>query len=119
MNANQTPEWKNSRMNPWVSTLTPHQQRRVGKSIEELGELLGVLGRMQIQGLDEIDPSSGKTNRQRFHEETADVIAQINCNFHAFDMPADDIDERVQEKEAQMHEWEAHYAPAAATSGVA
>lgn len=97
-------------MNPWVSTLTPHQDRRIGKTIEELAELIAVCGRLQIQGLDEIDPSSGKTNRQRFHEETADVIAQINRNFSAFDMPADDIDERVQAKEFQMGEWEAHYA---------
>lgn len=111
--------WKNSRMNPWVATLTPHQARRVGKSIEELGELMGVLGRIQIQGLDEIDPSSGKTNRQRLHEETADVIAQINCNLGAFGMPTEYINERAEIKEAQMDEWEAHYSdrPADAQEG--
>lgn len=96
-------------MQPWAPTLTPHQTRRAAKTLEELGELAAVLARIQIQGLDEIDLSSGKTNRQRFHEETADVIAQINCNFRAFDMPADAIDERVQAKELMMGEWEAHY----------
>lgn len=94
-------------MNPWMPIADPMMQRRLGKTAEELSELLGVIARIGIQGIDEIDPASGKTNRQRFHEETADVIAQINCNFRAFDMPADDIDERVQMKEAQMAEWEA------------
>ena len=68
---------------PWVSTLTPHQARRVGKTIEELGELLGVLGRLSIQNIDDIDPGTGKTNRQRLHEETADVLAQLFCNYGA------------------------------------
>lgn len=94
-------------MNPWVPIANPRMQRRLGKTAEELSELLCVIARIGIQGMDEIDPASGKTNRQRFHEETADVIAQINCNFREFDMPAEEIDERVQEKEALMEEWEA------------
>jgi len=98
-------------MNPWVCTLTPHQSRRVGKTLEELGELVAVLGRLQIQGIDEIDPSSGKTNRQRLHEETADVLAQLYCNLAAFDMPNDLIEHRTETKVHQMGEWEAHYAP--------
>ena len=104
-----TGNWKNNKMNPWVPTLTPHQVRRVGKTSEELGELIAVLGRIQIQGLDEIDPSSGKTNRQRLHEETADVIAQLKCNIEAFNMPMDELVRRAEIKDAQMTEWEAHY----------
>lgn len=100
-----------TRMNPWKADLTPIESRRLGKTAEELSELLAVIARMTIQGIDEIDPGSGKTNRQRFIDETADVIAQINCNFRAFDMPADEIDERVQHKEALMAEWEAHFQP--------
>lgn len=93
-------------MNPWRPISDPMMQRRLGKTAEELSELLAVIARIGIQGMDEIDPASGKTNRQRFHEETADVIAQINCNFRAFDMSSDEIDERVQMKEAMMTEWE-------------
>lgn len=96
-------------MNPWIPDNNPHQARRIGKTLEEVGELAAVLARISIQGLDAIDPSSGKTNRQRFIDETADVIAQINCNFRAFDMPADEIDERVQMKEASMDAWEKHF----------
>lgn len=96
-------------MTKWTPDCNPHQARRIGKTLEELHELGAVLARISIQGLDAVDPGTGKTNRQRMNEETADVIAQINRNFHAFAMPADDIDKRVQEKEAMMAEWEAHF----------
>lgn len=108
--------WQNSKMNPWVSTLTPHQARRVGKSTEEVGELAGVLGRLQIQAMGDIDPSSGKTNFQRFWEESADVEAQTACNRQTFNFPPE-YDARVARKIEMMGEWEKHYgatpAPAA------
>lgn len=93
-------------MNPWRPIADPMMQRRLGKTAEELAELLCVIARIGIQGIDEIDPASGKTNRQRLHEETADVLAQINCNCRAFDMPRDVIGARVRLKEAMMAEWE-------------
>lgn len=96
-------------MQPWVCTLTPHQSRRAGKTVEELGELLAVLGRLTIQALDDIDPGSGKTNRQRLMEETADVIAQLRLNIKAFDLSVEDIELRDEQKTYQMHEWEAHF----------
>ena len=96
-------------MNPWAPDTTPHQQRRVGKTVEELGELLGVLGRLQIQAIDAIDPSTGKTNRQRIREEIADVLAQLPLTIKSFGLDQREIDERVSEKTRQMIEWEAHY----------
>jgi NTP pyrophosphatase (non-canonical NTP hydrolase) len=96
-------------MEPWVSALTPHQARRVGKTIEELGELLAVLGRLTIHNLDDIDPGTGKTNRQRMHEETADVLAQLLCNDPAFAMDTAFMDERMTEKVNLMRQWEAHF----------
>lgn len=106
--------WQNNKMNPWVCTLTPHQARRVGKSGEEVGELGSVLGRLQIQALHDIDPSSGKTNFQRLWEESADVEAQTTCNRKAFKFPEPDYTDRVMRKIAQMGEWEEHYADAPA-----
>jgi len=93
-------------MNAWKTDITEFQARRIGKTLEELGELSAVLARITIQGLDAIDPSSGKTNRQRMSDETADVIAQIGCNMDAFAMPIEEIDTRAAMKEAQMEEWE-------------
>lgn len=96
-------------MQKWEKDTTPHQDRRIGKTIEELGELMAVLGRIGIQGLDAIDPSSGKTNRLRMQEESADVLAQLNCNFSPFGMDSKLIIERTAEKVLKMDEWEAHY----------
>lgn len=107
-----TKPWTNNKMNPWVCTLTPHQARRVGKTGEEVGELGAVLGRLNIQGLHEIDPSSGKTNFQRLWEESADVEAQTTCNRKAFNFPEPEYTDRVMRKVAQMGEWEEHYSDA-------
>lgn len=96
-------------MSPWVCDTTPHQKRRIGKTIEELGELLSVLGRLQIQVVDAIDPGSGKTNRQRLQEEIADVLAQLPLTIAAFSLNTEDIANRIATKQRQMHEWEAHY----------
>ena len=96
-------------MSRWVPDTDPHQTRRIGKTLEELSELAAVLARISIQGLDAVDPGTGKTNRQRLHDETADVIAQITCNLRAFDMPAEEIDKRAAMKALQMAEWEAHF----------
>jgi NTP pyrophosphatase (non-canonical NTP hydrolase) len=103
------PNWKNNRMNPWLPTLTPHQARRIGKTTEELGELMAVCGRLQIQGLHEVDPSSGKTNINRLSEEIADVLAQLRCNLIAFSLDVDGIEERAAVKFGQMAQWEQHY----------
>lgn len=96
-------------MQPWAPTLTPHQTRRAGKTLEELSELSAVLARVQIQGLDEIDISSGKTNRQRLTEEIADVMAQIPLTIDAFELDRVRISARIVTKRGQMNEWEAHY----------
>ncbi len=97
------------RMNKWLPDSNPLQARRIGKSLEEVNELACVLARISIQGIDAIDPASGKTNRQRLHEETADVLAQIECNISAFDMDWPSLRGRKERKVEQMAEWEAHY----------
>lgn len=96
-------------MQPWAPTLTPHQTRRAGKTAEELSELGSVLARIQIQGLDDIDISSGKTNRQRLEEEIADVYAQLRLTVGSFDLDRIAILARVEKKLALMAEWEAHF----------
>lgn len=97
-------------MNKWEPDTDPHQARRIGKTLEELGELSAVLARISIQGMDAIDPASGKTNRRRMLEETADVMAQIECNIEAFGMSTCALADRLQRKIRHMQEWEAHFA---------
>ncbi len=105
-------------MSKWQHTTNPLHIRRLGKTGEELAELAAVVSRCLIQGLDEIDPSSGKTNRQRLIDETADVRAQLNCNDRAFGLPLAEIAARVAKKEAWMAEWESHYGSALAQPSV-
>ncbi len=99
-------------MNKWLPEPDPHLQHRLGKTGEEAAELACVTARASIQGLNEVDPSSGKTNRQRLLEEMADVEAQTYCTLAAIKLTVAEraaYGERVLAKVDQMHEWEAHY----------
>lgn len=97
------------KMHPWVPTTDLKLLRRFGKLIEELGELSTVAGRCIIQGIDEIDPSSGKVNRQRLEEELADVLAQCSVTIEVLRLSSKTIWPRVGKKERQMAEWEAFF----------
>jgi len=68
-----------------------------------------VAARCIIQGIDEIDPASGKSNRQRLTEEIADVLAQ--CFFTATELKLEHeaLGERVSEKLGKMQAWEDHF----------
>lgn len=106
-------------MQPWKPDDNPRQARRIGKTAEEVNELGAVLARISIQGMDAIDPSSGKTNRRRFMEETADVMAQCDCNMQALLTYEERqfIYQRGKEKCEQMDEWEAHFTPTSRPTG--
>jgi NTP pyrophosphatase (non-canonical NTP hydrolase) len=96
---------------PWVPTTNRMLLRRMGKTGEELGELMSVVCRIVIQGetLEEIDPGSGKTNRQRLIEETADVMAQLEANIERLDLPMVEIAARRHRKKSYMDEWEKQF----------
>ena len=105
-----------SNVTKWQVITDPMQLRRMGKTTEELGELIeavgrmvSVVGRITIQGIDEIDPSSGKTNRLRLEEEIADVYAQLDENISRLGLRDDLIQSRRQVKRGYMQEWEQMY----------
>lgn len=98
-------------MNPWVPTTNLMELRRLGKTIEELGELTAVLGRSICQGLQGVDPASGNTNLYNIERETADVLTQLECNVSAFSLNSEFIVERSAKKHKQMAEWEALFWP--------
>jgi NTP pyrophosphatase (non-canonical NTP hydrolase) len=104
-------------MSKWVPTTNLLELRRLGKLGEELGELSNVASRCIIQGLDEVDPGTGKVNRLRLLDELADVQAQIECTLTAFGLDLEYFHQRSARKVDQMHEWEALFAsPKAALS---
>ncbi len=90
----------------WHCEKNEYYLRRFGKALEENNELGAVLARCIIQGIDEIDPSSGKTNRQRMQEEVADVYTQLTLLEQTFNLNGFAISERIQDKMASMHKWE-------------
>lgn len=90
----------------WIPTTNLVELRRLGKLLEELGEATAVAGRCIIQGLCEIDPSTGVLNKTRLEQELADVDAQIACCVDALRLDATSMNTRTCEKLAQMREWE-------------
>lgn len=105
-------------INKWTPTTDLLTLRRMGKLGEELGEAQTVAARVIIQGIDEVDPGSGKANRQRLMDELADVQAQIGCTVLAFDLDQDYMARRTAEKMRQMAEWEALFSAPAAPNTV-
>jgi len=98
-------------MSKWVPISDPMLQRRMGKTGEECSELGAVVNRIQIQGIDEVDPGSGKTNRQRLEEEIADVYAQLDENIARLGLREEFIEQRRAVKRGYMQEWEQLFAP--------
>ena len=90
----------------WTPDDNPLLHRRMGKLLEELGELVAVAARIQIQGLDAVDPSSQKTNRERLTIELGDVQAQIYlCQMDGFS-DWGRVCIQASDKLRQMQEWE-------------
>ena len=93
----------------WTPTTDLMTLRRLGKTCEELGELVAVLGRTICQGLDGVAPATNESNIERITKESADVLAQIGCNVKAFQLDQSQISTRVEDKTGQMSEWEAMF----------
>lgn len=97
-------------LSKWTPTTNLMMLRRMGKLSEELGELQAVVARCIIQGIDEVDPGSGKVNRQRLEDEMADVYAQLIVTTQALGLNCEGISQRSVEKQKQMGEWDAMFA---------
>lgn len=94
-------------MNPWHPITDPVDLKHLGKLGEETNELGTVVSRCIIQGLDGINPTDGKVNRQWLEEEIADVIANADLVRQRFDLNSDSITRRVNEKKARLRTWHA------------
>lgn len=93
----------------WMSESDPHKVRRLGKTLEELGELIAVLARCLIQGSEEIDPGTGRVNHDRLEDEMADVTAQMKLTAVSFQADTLLMDLRIEQKIREMREWEKHF----------
>jgi hypothetical protein len=98
-------------LNKWTPESDPMVLRRVGNTGKECAELSKVCSRITIQGLHGIDPATNTSNRDALTKEIADVLAQCYVTMRALTLDHDAITRRVGNKEAQMYEWEAMFAP--------
>lgn len=94
-------------MTRWVPESDPVIRRRVDKMGEEMNELGKVLHRINLQGIDGVDPAKGITNRLALTEELADVRAQIACITEDLKLDSDFMLTRVARKIKEMREWDA------------
>lgn len=90
----------------WIPTTDPMMLRRFGKLTEELGECMAVAGRCVCQGIDEIDPTTGLTNRRRLEKEIADVYTQLDLAVDMLSLDGSFIVLRRGEKREAMYRWE-------------
>lgn len=97
---------ESKKMSPWQVTTDPKQLRRLGKTAEELAELQKVIARVQIQGIDGVDPDSGVSNREAMQKEVADVAAQVELLIHHYSLDRTAMLDRSKQKMLQMAEWE-------------
>lgn len=63
------------RISPWMHEPDPVLIAALGKLAEESGELASRASRCIVQGLDELDPDTGRSNREELAREMADVDA--------------------------------------------
>lgn len=65
--------------NPWNPMTKAIDLKHLGKLGEEAGELSAIVCRCIIQGINEYEPVTGKSNREALEDEIADVQSWINA----------------------------------------
>jgi NTP pyrophosphatase (non-canonical NTP hydrolase) len=90
---------------PWQPIKLPLHLALLGKLLEELNECGSAASRCIIQGVDECEPVSGKSNREWLEDEIADVTAGIALISERFDLNHDRIFKRVVRKMAHLRQW--------------
>lgn len=68
----------------WKPETDKQTLKYIGKLSEELHELGKAIARIQIQGMDGVDPETGKSNRTALFEELADAHALVRLNVGFF-----------------------------------
>jgi len=92
-------------VNPWHPTTDPTDLKHLGKLSEELGELIQVVARCTIQGIDEVHPVTGKSNKLWLEEEFADVYANMLLVARRFGLRVDFVHNRMDDKAAYLRSW--------------
>ncbi len=90
-------------MNPWHPMTDPVDLKHLLKLVEELGEFISATARCGMQGIDELHPVTGKSNREWLEDELADVYANCQLIEERFGVGANPI--RIMKKLEQLRSW--------------
>lgn len=92
---------------PWNPIKKPIDLKHLGKFIEELSKCASAAARCIIQGIDEVEPSTLKPNRQWLMEEVADVLANAVLVVEHFSLDQATMDARIDKKLKHLRSWHA------------
>jgi hypothetical protein len=92
-------------LNPWQPMTRPIDLKHLGKLAEELGEAVAAVSRCIIQGIDEREPVTGKSNREWLEDELADVMANIGLNVVHFTLDGIRMSNRCENKKKYLRAW--------------
>lgn len=92
-------------LNPWRPMARPIDLKHLGKLLEELGEAISATSRCLIQGIDECEPITGKSNQAWLEDELADVLANIELVQDHFNLDRGRMYERIERKKAHLRGW--------------
>ncbi|ODM71709.1 hypothetical protein [Bradyrhizobium elkanii] len=91
--------------NPWHPMTKPIDLKHLGKFGEELGECGAAVARCIIQGIDECEPVTGKSNREWLEDEIADITANMALVTEHFALDEARIFRRVLKKMEHLRGW--------------
>lgn len=91
--------------NPWQPTTNPLDLAHLGKLGEECSELGSAVNRCIIQGIDEREPVTGKSNREWLEDEIADVMANIGLVVLRFNLDGVRMTNRSEKKKCHLRGW--------------
>lgn len=92
-------------VNPWHPMTDMIDLKTLGKLGEELSECAAAASRCIIQGINEVEPETGKPNKRWLEDEIADVLANILLTMDRFDLDPQYINDRRARKFAMLRAW--------------
>lgn len=100
------------KLNPWRPIQNSCDLKHLGKLQEELNEQIEVLSKMGkvvarciIQGMEGVNPSDAKVNKQWLEEELADVIGNSDLVIERFGLNRAFIMDRAHDKKVRLRTW--------------
>lgn len=92
-------------LNPWRPMTNVLNLKHLGKLLEELGEATSAASRCIIQGIDEREPITDKSNREWLEDELADVLANIELVTAHFGLDEKRMVKRAIRKMEHLRGW--------------